>query len=126
MALSSDERALLLAIAMAEEQEQWERFESILGIRWDLATLVGAGLDDKKGQDKKPEPEQLSNVIRVPLMVALAPEFFKAMAEEQAKKYRSIKSVEHESGGGQVIEIGSLSPQAARDILKQVQGKLDG
>jgi len=112
-----------LAVSTAEEERWWERFDQALGLTWDIYTLME--LDDpskkkKANPNAPPEPVQLPRKVRTPLLLAMAPDFFKHLSEDYSKKYRRFLEVNQESGGGQVIEIGNLSPEQARDLFKRI------
>lgn len=119
MALSRDERELLLAVAFDAREQQWEQLETILGTSWDVRQLAGALLD-KPASDK---PRAMPNKIRIPLLLAAAPDFFKAMTDEYKKKYQTMLNNMQEAGST-VIEIGTLSPEEARELYKSIGGMI--
>lgn len=116
VALSRDERDVLLAVAFDERQQQWERFEKVMGTTWDIKALAGLVGDENEGSKG---PVQIPSKVRIPLLLAAAPEFFKAMTEEYKQKYQRMLSVMAEAGGP-VVEIGTLSSEQARQIYKRL------
>ena len=118
MELSRDERSLLLAVAVSEQERQWERFENILGTSWDIIDMMQAL--EKVPDGTIGEPVQLKRRGRVPLLVATAPEFFARITEDYKKKYRATMETMRKSGGQPVVEIGTLKADDARAIYKKI------
>lgn len=126
LALSREERELLLAVALTEQDRQFTRVENALGISWSLADLVG--ITDKKKKPKKRSkddpPEKLPSQIRVPLLLALAPEFFEAIGKDYRRKWNAMTEAQRISGGGPVVDLATLSPEQAREFYKRIGGMI--
>lgn len=124
MKLSRDERSLLLAVSTASEEQWWERFEQTLGLTWDIATLAGAA--EKPKPNAKPEPLQLSRKIRIPMLMAMAPEFFKHLSEDYREKFQTMQEAQRLSGSPSVVEIGTLSTEQAIALYRQIGSVVAG
>jgi hypothetical protein len=118
MDLSREERELLLAVAVAEQDRIWDHFESALGITWDIATLAGVEPKREPRPDGKPQP--LPSQVKIPMLMAIAPEFFRAIADSYKGKYRSMLEAQQISGRGPVVDLGTLTPEQAREFYKRI------
>ncbi len=117
LALSRDERELLLAVAVTEQDRIWDRFEAGMGITWDIATLAGIE-PDRGGKDGK--PQKLPSQVKIPMLMAVAPEFFKAISDSYKGKYKAMLEAQRISGRGPVVDLGTLSPVQAREFYKRI------
>lgn len=109
---------------MAEQDRQFTRVESALGITWSLADLVGTTEKKPKKRGKNDPPEKLPSLIRVPMLLALAPEFFEAVGKDYRRKWRAMTEAQRISGGGPVVDLGTLSPEQAREFYKRIGGMI--
>jgi len=128
MVLSRDEMALLIAVSVAEEERKWERFESIMGTSWDIYDLIGVieREEKKKDPDAKPAPIEIPRRVRIPLLLGAAPDFFKHLMDGYKDKYKAMMEAMGNSGGGQLVELGTLSPDQARDLYQQIGRQVAG
>ena len=113
MALSRDERELLIGVVAANRERDWDRFESSLGISWDVATL--AGMEPKRESDGK-----MPSQVKIPMLLAMAPEFFKTIADGYKSKYRAMLEAQQISGRAPVVDLGTLTPEQAREFYKRL------
>ena len=121
MTLSRDERELLLAVAVAEQDRVWDRFESVLGITWDIATLSGV---EPKRESKDGKPPPLPSQVKIPMLMALAPEFFKAISDSYKSKYKAMLEAQQISGRAPVVDLATLTPEQAREFYKRIGGMI--
>ena len=118
LALSRTERQLLLNTVLADEERQWDRFERSMGIAWDVADVIAFS---QKGSGT---PAEIPPVVRIPALLAMAPEFFKAISDDMRKRW-SAQNASVVSGdvapGSKVVEVGSLSAKDARELFKLLE-----
>lgn len=105
LALSTDERRLLIATVVVEKEKTWERLESILGTKWSVEEL----------ESEHSGPEAPVKNVRLPIVPMLAPEIFQSIVDKHKKAAASKKSL-----GQDVIEMGTLSRAEAKALLKNL------
>ena len=63
-------------------------------------------------------------MVRIPALLAMAPEFFKAISDDMRKRW-SAQNASVVSGdvapGSKVVEVGSLSAKDARELFKLLE-----
>lgn len=118
--LSREERELLLAVVVSEQEREWDRLESILGVTWEVATL--AGMETPKAKGEGEGPQKLPTQVRIPMLMAMAPEFFKAISDSYKSKYRAMLEAQQISGRGPVVELSTLTPEQAREFYQRIGG----
>jgi len=116
--LSREERELLLAVAVVEQDRNFDRLESSLGITWDIATI--AGMNTKSPVSDDGQPKQMPSQVKIPMLLAMAPEFFKAVSDGYKSKYRAMLEAQQISGRGPVVDLGTLTPEQAREFYKRL------
>jgi hypothetical protein len=124
--LNKDERNLLLAVSLSEQERSFKRFEVAMGLVWDIEDLVShAGKKTKRKKGDKKEAEKLPRQVRIPALLALAPEMFKAISEEYRRKYRAASAHgDNVPAGHKVVEMGNLSKEEAQAIWKQLSAQM--
>ena len=120
MDLSRDERELLLAVVTSEQERTWDRFESALGITWDIATLAGVDAKTNREEDAEAKPSRLPSQVKIPMLMALAPEFFKAISDSYKSKYKAMLEAQRISGTSPVVDLATLTPEQAREFYKRI------
>jgi len=91
-----------------------------MGTSWDIEDLVGMMQEGKKDPNAKPEPIEIPRRIRIPLLLGAAPDFFSVLMKQYKDKYRQLVEAMQNSGGGPVVELGTLTPEQARDLYKRI------
>lgn len=116
--LSREERELLLAVAVVEQDRAFDRLEASLGITWDIATIAGMG--NKNPAPSDGTPQQMLTQVKIPMLLAMAPEFFKAISDGYKSKYRAMLEAQQISGRAPVVDLGTLTPEQAREFYKRL------
>ncbi len=121
MALSNAERELLMGVALADEERQFERFERSMGLLWDVEDLVDLSVKNLKG-DQGQTQEAIPSRIRIPALIALAPEMFKSVADGYRKKFaaRSMEIAQNVPKGNTLVELSNLSPTDAKAFWQRI------
>jgi len=121
LALSSDERDLLLAVAAHDEEEKFRRLGRMLGTTWDIASLIRVDTaSDKRDQDKKSQSGPLPTSMEFPLSMMLAPEFMQNVGKTMRERYSRRLDLEREAGTSNIIELGSLPLEEAKAFWRGV------
>ncbi len=123
LGLSRSERELLLGVVLAEEERAHNRLEGMLGVSWDLKSLLD--LTDTTAKDAKEDaPERLPNRVRIPLALALAPDLLKAMSDDYRRKWRQalMDKLDNVPKGNTVVNVGTLSAEDAKAFWAHING----
>lgn len=106
LALSTNERHLLLAVAYDVDEKQFVRLGRMLGVHWTVEDLTA----ENRGRSHAP-----SDTLNLPLLPFVAPELFQATIKEYKEKAAKRKTT-----GENITEIGTLSVAEAKALLKSI------
>ena len=56
------------------------------------------------------------------MLMALAPEFFKAISDSYKSKYKAMLEAQQISGRAPVVDLATLTPEQAREFYKRIGG----
>lgn len=120
MALSRDERELLLGVAVAQEETVFNRLERALGTKMDIESLLQ--LEDTSGGPRK---QGLPPVVSIPLLAAVAPELIDHLSKKMRQRYQAAASEYAEvPQGGMLVDVGNLSVREAKAFFKQIASEM--
>lgn len=125
--MSSATKELLLAVHVDDVERDVERFERSMGILWDTQELLAHEVAKEEAKHKKGKKEAvvIPAKVRIPALVALAPEMFKAIAEGYRKKWKvALDVMQNVPKGNTIVDVGTLSPAEARDFWKAMAGQM--
>jgi hypothetical protein len=118
MALSPLKMRLLLGTIEAEKAALWDHIEVVLGNVWDMEDLVS----DDKGPGSNKVPAQ----VRVPVLTALAGDFFARLSERYKKKLVARREVPDGALDGATLSknewksmFGGLNPDSIPFLPKE-------
>ncbi len=105
MELSDPEKALLISVAMIEQESFWSRLDDSLGTRLDIDQLFSLTKEDAYN----------SKYVRIPLLPLAAPEVYQKVVEEVKKK-----AVRRKTADRGTKDVGTLSVAEAKAFFKNL------
>ena len=119
--LGRAQRELLLAVALAEEERQMERWERALGLTWDMESLINMTMPGASSKKDANGVAKVPSKISIPALVAMAPEMLKEISNTYRRKYKPIvERFKDVPQGNTLVEVGNLSAKDARAFFKRM------